>query len=410
MKGDGGGLRLIGSQSEYKPVPAQMPDKNQGASGPKPGACTVAGPRISIVVPTLNEAENIPLLVPRLAQALQGRSWEVLIVDDNSRDATPKVCEELARTYPLKLLVRTKPTHGLSGAVLHGFAQATGDVLCCMDADLQHPPEKLPELVDAVTVGGADFALGSRHEEGGGTEQAWGAFRQLNSWVATVLAKPFSGGVKDPMSGFFALRRETFAKAKRLSPLGYKIALELMCKCRVKQVREIPIRFGLRLKGESKLSMKQQFHYLQHLSRLYDFTFPRTAPILKFLIVLAIGLVASGGVFFAARAGGAGILGAALGGYALHLVISALFHVRYTRAQEEFMVRHRPWFDFSVISFCEVMTLVAAVEWLLWRLVNPRDSEVFVLSFLAATAARYVLRKELLQDIRGLRRERRLES
>jgi dolichol-phosphate mannosyltransferase len=365
---------------------------------------------ISVVVPTLNEAENIPLLVARVGAALQGRSWELLIVDDNSQDATPQVCAELARSYPVRLLVRTRPVNGLSGAVLHGFAHASGNVLCCMDADLQHPPEKLPELVRAVTVEGADFALGSRYEVGGGTEQAWGMFRQFNSSIATLLARPFSGGVKDSMSGFFALRRDTFDRAERLSPMGYKIALELMCKCRVKHVREVPIQFGLRARGQSKLSLREQFNYLQHLSRLYDFTFPRTAPILKFLIVLALGGVAAGGGFALAHWCGANLLVCVLFGYLAHLIVSALFHVRYIRAQREFLVTHRPWVDYALISTCELVVLMVTAWWLLRRLNHPRALEVFLLSFLAATVTRYMLRIEFLYDIRGLRREPRLES
>lgn len=370
----------------------------------------MASELISVIVPTLNEAESIPLLVPRVAAALQGWSWELLIVDDNSRDATPRVCAELAQAYPVKLLVRTQPTDGLSGAVLHGFSQAKGTVLCCMDADLQHPPEKLPELVKAVTVEGADFALGSRYELGGGTEHAWGLFRRANSSMATLLAKPFSGGVKDSMSGFFALRRDTFEQAERLSPMGYKIALELMCKCRVKRVREVPIRFGLRAKGQSKLNLKEQFNYLQHLSRLYDFTFPRTAPILKFLIVLALGAVAAGSGLALARWGGANLLSSILLGYVAHLLVTALFHVRYVRTQRGFLATHRPWADYALISGSEVVVLLVSAGWLLQRLDHPQALEVFLLSFLAATVARYILRKELLHDIRGLRREPRLES
>ena len=86
------------------------------------------------------------------------------------------------------------------------------------------------------------------------------------------------------MAGFFALRRRTYESAQNLTPLGYKIALELMCKCRVKSIVEIPIHFGTRLKGQSKLSLKQQFRYLEHLSRLYDFKYTRASPVTKFLI------------------------------------------------------------------------------------------------------------------------------
>ena len=181
-------------------------------------------------------------------------------------------------------MVRTQPTNGLSGAVLHGMAAARGKFLCVMDADLQHPPEKLPELLRPLHTGEADFVLGSRYMPGGSTEGEWGFFRKINSRIATLLARPFAGKATDPMAGFFALKRETYMAAQNLTPLGYKIALELMCKCRAKNVREIPIHFGMRLKGESKLSLKQQFRYLEHLSRLYDFTFPRASPMVKFLV------------------------------------------------------------------------------------------------------------------------------
>jgi dolichol-phosphate mannosyltransferase len=366
--------------------------------------------RISVIVPALNEAENIPLLVPRVAQALDGRAWEMLIVDDNSKDATPQVCAQLAQQYPVKLLVREKPTHGLSGAVLHGFAQAQGDIFVVMDADLQHPPEKVPELADVVAKGTAEFALGSRYEQGGSMAQSWSLFRRLNSYVATALAKPFSGGVKDPMSGFFAIRRETFDRAQRLSPLGYKIALELMCKCRVNRVQEVPIHFGLRLKGQSKLSLKQQFNYLQHLSRLYDFTFPRAAPILKFLIVLATGFVVAAMAFGLARAAGAGLIACAVIAYLTHILITAVFHGRYIHTQREFLVTQRPWGDFAMISVAELGCVALVAYWLTHRLPDAHGTEVFLLTFLAGTVVRYVLRKELLQDVRGLRREVRAEE
>lgn len=365
--------------------------------------------RISIVVPALNEAENIPLLLPRVAEAMKGRDWEMLIVDDNSRDNTPGVCAELAKTFPLKLLVREHPTHGLSGAVLHGFAHATGDIFVVMDADLQHPPEKLPDLIDALAQGPADFALGSRYA-GGSMEGEWGAFRRFNSNIATALARPFSGGVKDPMSGFFALRRSTFERAERLSPLGYKIALELMCKCRVKHVQEVPIHFGLRQRGQSKLSMKQQFHYLQHLSRLYDFEFPRLAPIAKFLVVQAAGFVGAALVFMAALSQNISLGISAAAAYLAHIGITAIFHYRYIKTQREFLVSPTPWRDFLLISAAEMVAVVAVASWLIWRRNEPSAAEMLLITFFAGTVVRYILRKELLLDVRGLRRELRMEE
>ena len=269
------------------------------------------------------------------------------------------------------------------------------------------PPEKISELVDTIVRGDADFALGSRYQKGGSMEGDWSAFRRLNSYVATALARPFSGGVKDPMSGFFALGRSTFERAERLSPLGYKIALELMCKCRVQKVQEVPIHFGLRQKGQSKLSLKQQFNYLQHLSRLYDFTFPRLSPMLKFLVVLAVGLAAAAGLFALATAAGLNLIASAGIAYVIHIIITAVFHVRYIRTQREFLITTRPWGDFGLIALGELVAVLAVAWWLRWRLNNPGRTEVFLITFAAGTVARYILRKEFLQDIRGLRQEPR---
>jgi dolichol-phosphate mannosyltransferase len=244
---------------------------------------------ISVIVPALNEAKNLPALMAQIRRALLGRPYEVIIVDDDSADETPAVCETLARKHPLRLVVRHRVSDGLSGAVLHGMSLARGDKLVVMDADLQHPPQKIPELLARLESGDADFVLGSRYIEGASTGEKWGLFRRLNSSVATWLARPFAGGTSDPMSGFFAMHRETYRRAKRLSPLGYKIALELICKCRARRIAEVPIHFGQRTAGESKLNLKQQARYLRHLGRLYAFTFPRTALLGKAILGAAAG-------------------------------------------------------------------------------------------------------------------------
>ena len=210
-------------------------------SPPPPTDNPSTGPSldVSIVVPALNEAKNLPELARRVHAAMtsievgahdrmpeagedaSGRSYELLIVDDNSQDGTPAVCAELAQTYPLRLHVRPHQEDGLSGAVLEGFALARGRTLVVMDADLQHPPEKLPELIAAVEAGGAEFALGSRYVPGGSTAEKWSVSRRVNSWIATLLARPFAGPTRDPMSGFFALPLSVFERGEYLTPLGY---------------------------------------------------------------------------------------------------------------------------------------------------------------------------------------------
>ncbi len=362
-------------------------------------------PEITVIVPTLNEAGNLPALAERIGAALAGRSFEILIVDDHSADGTPEVCAELARTHPLKLIVRDDLTGGLSGAVLAGMAAAGGECLVVIDADLQHPPEKIPELLALLESGAADFVIGSRYVAGGATIQQWGWFRRLNSRLATLLARPFAGTVADPMSGFFALRRSTYLAGEHLAPLGYKIGLELMAKCRVRRVAEVPIEFGLRERGQSKLTIKEQFRYLEHLSRLYDFCYPRSSAVGKFGVVLVLGWIAGSAAAWVLSRAGWTPAAAVIGGYGAVIAVTALFHARYVRTQRAFLPRKTPWRDFAWISTGEWAACAAAAMYATGRLIVPGFVETTLLAFAAAAVTRYVLRKELLQDIRGLRKD-----
>jgi dolichol-phosphate mannosyltransferase len=237
------------------------------SSANRPGEA-LQTPTVSIVVPTFREAESLPSLIERVNRLRQsGLELELLIVDDDSRDGTEALFAE--RTEPwLQLFVRTTD-RGLSQAVLYGLRKARGELLVVMDADLSHPPEVIPQMLDTLRSG-ADFVLGSRYVPGGTTAEGWGLFRFLNSKVATYLARPLTS-VSDPMSGFFALPRSVFERAEDPSPLGYKIGLELLVRCRCTNVREIPIHFSNREHGESKLTLHQQLLYVQHLTRLYRF-------------------------------------------------------------------------------------------------------------------------------------------
>jgi dolichol-phosphate mannosyltransferase len=229
---------------------------------------------VSVIVPTLREADNIPELVRRLDSVRKntaGLKLELLLMDDNSRDGSVELVESLHLDW-VRIVVRTA-NHGLSLAVLDGLRQATGDVLVVMDADLSHPPEKIPEMMRALTDG-ADMAVGSRFSKGGTTADSWGFLRWLNSRVAIMLAMPLTT-LKDPMSGFFAMRRATLAAGRDFSPLGYKIGLELIIKCRCARVVEIPIHFSNRYRGKSKLSFKEQLRYLRHIRRLYVYKLAR---------------------------------------------------------------------------------------------------------------------------------------
>lgn len=248
-------------------------------------------PEISIIVPTYREEANLRPLLERIASVMEplGRAYEVIISDDDSRDGTEQVVAELARRYPVELIVRTTQ-RDLSLAVLDGLRRARGQWLVTMDADLSHPPEQVPDMVTALANPPTDFVIGSRYVPGGSTED-WGGHRRLNSYAATLLARPLTGRIRDPMAGFFALRRETFERARGLNPIGYKIGLELMCRCECQHVVEIPITFQNRVRGHSKLNFDQQARYLVHLDRLYRDYRRRWGLILRPMIHVLLGLI-----------------------------------------------------------------------------------------------------------------------
>lgn len=229
---------------------------------------------LSIIVPTFREAANLPILIERCFAAARAAALdaEMVIVDDDSNDGTEALVAELSRNLPVRLVVR-KGERGLSSAVLRGFEAAQGEILLVMDADLSHPPERIPDVVRPIREGAADFVIGSRYVKGGATEKDWGLLRWLNSRAATLLARPLTSA-HDPMAGFFCLRRATWQRAERLNPVGYKIGLELLVKARCRRVVEVPITFSDRLHGKSKLTARQQIEYLRHLVRLYRFRFP----------------------------------------------------------------------------------------------------------------------------------------
>lgn len=241
-------------------------------------------PQISVILPTYKEEKNLREVVSRIFRALDGigLKGECIVVDDDSNDGTESTCMELGRDHDLKLIVR-KGERGLSTAVVRGLREARGEVFVVMDADLSHPPEKIPEMIDHV-MRGADFVLGSRYVHGGKIEEKWGIYRQLNSKVATGLAY-FLTKIKDPMSGYFCIPRKIFHACKELSPIGYKIALEILVKSGARRIVEVPIFFSRRKHGESKMNLKEQLQYIRHLGRLYKFRYPNQIQILFFLIV-----------------------------------------------------------------------------------------------------------------------------
>jgi dolichol-phosphate mannosyltransferase len=264
-------------------------EKRVLTSTPSVEPAVTAAPVLTVVVPTYHEVENIPILIERLEKVRQhlGGRLDVLLMDDDSRDGSAELVQSMGLPW-VRLITRTSD-RGLSQAVLDGLRTATGNVLVVMDADLSHPPEVLPQMLDRLEAG-ADFVVGSRFVEGGTTDDDWGIFRWLNSRVATLLAFPLTR-VKDPMSGFFMLRKDSFQARSNYNPIGYKIGLELLVKCDCQNVAEVPIHFTDRQLGKSKLSFKEQLRYLQHVRRLYNHRFGVWSQLAQFLLVGASGLV-----------------------------------------------------------------------------------------------------------------------
>nr|WP_251059144.1 MULTISPECIES: glycosyltransferase family 2 protein [unclassified Streptomyces] len=245
------------------------------AGDPAPGSVT-------LIIPTFNEAGNVEELLRRLAGSLPAHlPCEVLFVDD-STDDTPAVIEKAASEcpFPVAVLHRETAEGGLGGAVVEGMLaigkeRAATDWIVVMDADLQHPPHLVPELVGEGERTGADLVVASRYIPGGSRAGLAGSYRVAVSRGATWLTKGLFPralrGISDPMSGFFAMRRSVVT-ADALRPLGYKILLELAVRCRPAKVAEVPFVFQDRYAGESKSTAREGLRFLTHLAALRSAT------------------------------------------------------------------------------------------------------------------------------------------
>lgn len=244
---------------------------------------------LSVVVPTYNEAENLPRLAEVLAQALVGVEYELLIADDRSADDTIQVLKELTAQYPIRLISAGDRPRDLSLSVIDGVNAAEYDLVLVMDADLSHPPEVVPAMLAAIGKEPSCLVLGSRYTEGGSFDRDWSLWRFVNSYVATMIARPLVN-CGDPMSGFFLFDRRN-VDLQKLKPIGYKIALELMVRGKFVEVIEVPILFKDREIGDSKMNLQQQFKYLRHIRRLYLHKFGNLAEFVHFGAVGASGFL-----------------------------------------------------------------------------------------------------------------------
>ncbi|MEM3832239.1 MAG: glycosyltransferase [Thermoprotei archaeon] len=248
--------------------------------------------KISVVIPTYNERENISELIKKL-ESLE-LNLEIIIVDDNSPDNTAEEAMKLADKYNNIKVLKRPGKLGLGSAIADGMKIASGDYIAVMDADLQHPPEKLLEIYKTLE-NGSDIVIASRYVEGG-IIKGWSFYRKIVSKGATLLAHlllPETKAIKDPLSGFFAFKRTSINNFIP-STHGYKILLELLYQSKVENIKiaEIPYTFITRKRGKSKLSLSEMLRYLNLILKLNEYR------IIKFMMVGVIGILVNEGVLY----------------------------------------------------------------------------------------------------------------
>ena len=246
--------------------------------------------RVTVIIPTFNEAPNVPELVRRLTAVLDPDDSEILFVDD-STDDTPAAVMAAAEWSSVRTRVihRVQPSGGLSGAVIDGLRESTSEWCLVMDGDLQHPPELIPALLASAKTRDADVAVASRYCGGGeNTGLSGWARRSVSSSSTSLTRAMFPRRLRhctDPMTGFFAVRREA-VDLDRLRPRGFKILLEILARHRLTIVEE-PFTFAQRFAGQSKANLAQGMRFISQLAAL------RFGRMSRFGIIGAFGAVAN---------------------------------------------------------------------------------------------------------------------
>jgi len=226
---------------------------------------------ISIIIPTLNEKENINELVKRIRESLNDINYEIIFVDDGSKDGTIEEIEKLKKEYKNIKLVERGYRKGLSSAFLDGVKYSNGKYVVLMDADLQHPPELLKTMYEK-TLDGYDLVIASRYIKGGKIEN-WNILREFISKTAIIIAYiflPETLKVKDPLSGYFLIKKDLLNNFNVSDPFSYKVLLDILVKVNYNKLIEIPYTFEERKHGKSKLGKKVIFSYLKQVFLLFD--------------------------------------------------------------------------------------------------------------------------------------------
>jgi len=248
---------------------------------------------LAVVIPTFNEAANVPRLIALLEAALAGLAWEAIFVDDDSPDGTADAARALARADRRVRVIQRIGRRGLSSACIEGMCATAAPLVAVIDGDLQHDEALLPVMLAAFRADPAlELAIGSRFVAGGGTGD-WDRDRVAKSALATRLSRQvLMADLTDPMSGFFMIRSEVARKiVPGLNAIGFKILLDIMtASARPLKFVELPYTFRTRAVGESKLD---HVVAMEFLIALYDRMFGRIIPV-RFAMFSAIGLIGVG--------------------------------------------------------------------------------------------------------------------
>lgn len=284
-------------------------------------------PSVSIIVPTLNEAENIDQILSDIVENVRGHfAFEIIVTDGGSTDGTCEKVDHWKMRHPVRL-VRNDGGGGLAEDVLSAAAKARFSILVVLDADGSHPASAIPKLVAPVSSGHCDMTIGSRYVEGGFTV-GWPLHRRALSRLGAAFASPFTD-VNDPLSGFFCLRRERLLAAGADAE-GFKIGLEaIFAGGDALTVREIPIAFSDRLRGKSKIGASQFVAYLVQLLRFSEGMTSSNA-IHRFLVVGMAGFVLDFLMVSMMRALGADITVAHISGFCFAAIFNYVAHAQWS--------------------------------------------------------------------------------
>lgn len=248
--------------------------------------------KLSIIIPTYNERENLGALLERIFSSLGGLNFEVIVVDDNSPDGTGKLADEIASKRRDMKVVHRERKLGLGTAILDGIRVAEGEFIGVMDADMQHPPELLKTMLEKAGEG-ADIVIASRYVEGGKVD-GWSFVRRATSkgalWLSHLLL-PRVRKIKDTLSGYFIFKKSVI-EGISLNVKGFKLLIEILARGKYEKVVEVPYTFRARAAGRSKLSLSEKIDYLKQILRLSDYR------IFKFTAVGVSGLVVNNGVLW----------------------------------------------------------------------------------------------------------------